>query len=160
MRSQVSGDDASWLTVLRRYLLCVALGNLLWEFAHLPLYTIWTDAPAREIVFAAVHCTGGDILIATATLIFALVVAGDRRWPFDSRTYLRVALVAIGAGIAYTIFSEWLNVFVRRSWAYAPLMPIIPVFDIGLSPVVQWLAVPVTSFWFARRGISERSSAD
>ena len=28
-----------WLNVLRRYFIAMALGNLVWEFAHMPLYT-------------------------------------------------------------------------------------------------------------------------
>src|SRR5258707_6409697 len=55
---------AMWLIVLRRYLLISAFGNLAWEFAHLPLYTIWQQGTPTDIIFAAVHCTGGDILIA------------------------------------------------------------------------------------------------
>lgn len=149
---------ADWLVVLRRYVLFIAPANLLWESSHLPLYTIWTDASAREMAFAVVHCTGGDVLIATASLILALLVAANRSWPLGAPSYRRVALVAVALGVGYTIFSEWLNVVVRRSWAYSPLMPVIPFLDAGLSPVMQWIAVPIAGFWFARRNIVLRSS--
>ena len=33
----------------------------------MPLYTLWSTDTVGEIVFAAVHCTGGDILIAKRT---------------------------------------------------------------------------------------------
>ena len=52
-----------WLTALRRYVVVIGLGNLAWEFAQLPLYTIWHEGSLGEIVFAAIHCTGGDLLI-------------------------------------------------------------------------------------------------
>ena len=42
----------------------------------------------------------------------------------------------------YTIFSEWLNIVIRKSWAYSDLMPVVPVISIGLSPLVQWIIVP------------------
>ncbi len=58
--------QAGWLTALRAYLLVLAGGNLVWEAAHLPLYTIWRSGTWRENAFAVVHCTGGDLLIATA----------------------------------------------------------------------------------------------
>lgn len=41
-----------WLMVLRRYVVAIALGNLSWEFAQLPLYTIWHEGTPGEIVFA------------------------------------------------------------------------------------------------------------
>lgn len=44
-----------------------------------------------------------------------------------------------------------LNIVVRQSWAYSEMMPVIPVIDAGLSPVAQWIVLPLASFWFARR---------
>jgi hypothetical protein len=45
----------------------IAIGNLVWEFLHSPLYTIWETEPASFQAFAAVHCTLGDLLIAVRT---------------------------------------------------------------------------------------------
>jgi hypothetical protein len=28
-------------------------------------------------------------------------------------------------------------------------MPIIPILDAGLSPVLQWMVVPLVAFWWA-----------
>jgi hypothetical protein len=133
-----------WLTVLRRYIAVMALGNLIWEFAHMPLYTLWEAGTAGEIVFAAVHCTGGDILIALSALTAALFLFGTNQWP--RRGYWRVALPAIAIGLGYTVFSEWLNIEVREAWAYRELMPVIPVIDAGLSPIAQWIVFPAFAF--------------
>lgn len=149
---QGSNDAArdAWLRVLRRYIFFAALANLLWESAHLPLYTIWREGTAREIIFAVIHCTGGDVLIATAALMLALLLAGTS-WPIEPRAHRWVAALALAFGISYTLFSEWLNIVVRKSWAYSELMPVIPILDAGLSPVLQWIAIPLTAFWWARR---------
>lgn len=69
---------AGWLATLRTWLLVVAGGNLLWEAAHLPLYTIWRTGTWQENAFAVLRCTGGDLLIATASLTLALVLVGHR----------------------------------------------------------------------------------
>jgi hypothetical protein len=142
--------EAGWLAVSARYLLAIAFTNLAWEFAYLPLYTIWSTGDAAEIVFAAVHCTGGDVLIATASLALALLLGGAA-WPVARRSFLRVAVLSIAFGLAYTVFSEWLNVSVRRSWAYSDLMPLVPLLEVGLSPVLQWIVLPPAAFWWARR---------
>ena len=45
-------------------------------------------------------------------------------------------------GVCYTVFSEWLNVFVREGWAYTDWMPVLPLLGTGLTPVLQWLLLP------------------
>jgi hypothetical protein len=92
--------DADWLHGLRRYLAVIAIGDLIWETAQLPLYTIWNDGTARDKLVAVAHCTAGDVLIALCSWTFAVVVAGGSGWPAE-RSY-RVAFLTIAAGLAYT----------------------------------------------------------
>jgi hypothetical protein len=68
----------------------------------------------------------------------------ERFWP--------VAILTIAFGIAYTVFSEWLNVVVRASWAYSELMPVVSMFGLrlGVSPLLQSLVVPVAAFKIMR----------
>ncbi len=141
--------DFDWLSALRRYMIVVAIANLLWEFAHIPLYTIATTGTINEIIFAAVHCTGGDVLIALSSIFLALFIAGNQSWP--ASRFQIVATLTILFGVGYTIFSEWLNVVVRKSWAYSDLMPVIPFIETGLSPILQWIIIPLAGFWWARR---------
>src|SRR3954470_2880595 len=111
MRGVAVERAPAWLAALRAYLLVSAAGHTAWEIAQLPLYTIWTAGSAREIAFALAHCTAGDLLIATACLVAALVLSGRPEWP--GRDFGRVGVLAVGFGVAYTVFSEWLNVEVR-----------------------------------------------
>ena len=97
-----SGD---WLPAMRRYLAVLAVGNLVWELAQMPLYTLWNTGSARDIVFAAIHCTGGDVLIGGAALVGSLVLFGTGTWP-QSRS-VAVAAPAIVMGLAYTVWSEF-----------------------------------------------------
>jgi hypothetical protein len=146
-----SALPGAWLIVLRRYALAIVLGNLMWELAQLPLYTIWRDGTAGKILFAAVHCTGGDVLIAGAALLASLLVLGDQRWPY--RSYRTIATAAVLGGVGYTVYSEWLNTTIRGSWAYTETMPQLPVVGTGLSPLAQWLVIPPAAFWWARRPV-------
>jgi hypothetical protein len=140
---------SGWLIVLRRYVLAIVLGNLAWEFAQLPLYTIWHERGAGEILFAALHCTAGDVLIASAALLGSILALADERWP--QTRYGSVATAAVLCGLGYTIYSEWLNTEIRGSWAYTGWMPQLPLIGTGLSPLAQWIAVPPLAFWWARR---------
>lgn len=150
--------DGISLTALRRYFSVIIPANLVWEFAHMPLYTIWTEGTWGEIVFAAVHCTGGDILIAMSSLILALMLSG-RGWPFVAATRSAVTVLTLLFGLGYTLFSEWLNIVIREAWAYSELMPIIPVLNAGLSPVLQWIVIPLAAFWWAARHFDSKVKA-
>src|SRR3546814_14768649 len=83
------------------------------------------------------------------TLLGALILAGDPRWP--QARFHAVAALAILGGLAYTIFSEWLNTEIRGSWAYTDAMPQLPLVGSGLSPLAQWIVVPLIAFWWASR---------
>ena len=125
---------------MRAYLAATVALNLVWEEAQMPHYTIWNEGTAGSRAFAVLHCTAGDVLIALTVLAGALILVGNTAWP--TRRAGRVTAVTVAAGLAYTVFSEWLNVEVRRSWAYSDLMPTLPPFGTGLSPLLQWLVVP------------------
>lgn len=141
MTAQVELD---WLRAARRYLAVLLIGNLIWEIVQLPLYTIWRDGTPGEIAFAVAHCTAGDLLIGSSALFAALLLVGDAQWP--RRSFARVAVLAVAIGVAYTIYSEWLNVEVRRAWTYADSMPRLPWLGTGLAPLAQWLVVPALAF--------------
>jgi hypothetical protein len=132
-------DDASprrgLLAAIGRYVVAVAVGNLLWETAQLPLYTLWRTEPVRSLVRAVLHCTAGDVVIASVTLAFALATVGNLRWPDERLTAVAATVIAIG--IAYTIGSEYLNTVVRRTWTYTEGMPMLPWTGTGLAPLAQ-----------------------
>ena len=150
--ADASRPAADWPRALRRYLVFIGAANLLWEALQLPLYTIWATGTAREIAFAVVHCTAGDFIIAGIALMLAVAMVGERAWPM--RALRPVALLAIAFGLGYTIFSEWLNIVVRQSWAYSELMPVVPAIGTGLAPLAQWLVVPLGASWWARLGVA------
>lgn len=55
-------------------------------------------------------------------------------------------------GPGYTIFSESLNTTLFR-WSYSELMPTLNVagFEVGVSPLLQWLTLPPVALRLARR---------
>lgn len=153
------GADRDAVRARARFVLCylsvVAAMDLVWEIAQLPLYTMWHTADAGYLAFAVVHCTVGDILIAGASLSIAVLAAGERAWPL--RRHRRVMALAIVIGIVYTMFSEWLNVDVRHSWAYSTWMPMLPLVGTGLAPVMQWMLVPLAAFQVAQTSLRRSS---
>lgn len=140
-------ERPAWLAAGRSFLAASAVLHLVWETAQLPFYTLWQSGTWREIVFDVLHCSAGDVMIAALTLFFALVLFGSESWPHERARGVLLAMLAFG--LVYTVYSEWLNVNVRRSWAYAPSMPMVPPLGTGLLPLLQWVFVPLVAMRIA-----------
>ena len=112
--------------------------NLLWEIAQARLYAIWTEAAPLGVAWALLHCSIGDAMIALTMFALAGIALRRADWPV-SRPWSGGAIVVMGS-MAYTVWSEWHNVYRAGNWAYAASMPLI--FGIGLSPLLQWLLLP------------------
>jgi hypothetical protein len=130
-----------WLNAFWIYLVVSGIVNLIWEIVQLPFYAIWRSGTTRDLLFAIVHCTAGDLMIASLSLTAALMLAGNRNWPSERAPAVSATTCLIG--LSYTVYSEYLNTVVRKSWAYADLMPTVPPFGTGLIPLLQWIVVPL-----------------
>lgn len=136
-----------WRPFFLRHLPFILVANLGWELAHLPLYTLWSEGTASWIAYSVIHCTLGDSLIAALSLFAAVILAGGGRFPRGRILPVAIATAFLGAG--YTVFSEWVNTILRESWEYAPAMPIVPLLEVGLTPLLQWLVIPPLAVGFA-----------
>lgn len=145
--------DCAWLPALRRYFCVIVVGNLTWESAQLPLYTLWKTGSANEIMFAVVHCTGGDMLIAGAALLGSLLLFGTSEWP--RARFLPVAAVTLLSGVGATALSEHVNL-ARGAWTYSESMPLLRGTNIGIAPLAQWVVIPILAFLMARSLLSPR----
>ncbi|MGH8185748.1 MAG: hypothetical protein ACREUC_04235 [Steroidobacteraceae bacterium] len=150
-RSLWHGDRAALSFIALGYLPWVAGLNLAWEAAHVSLYTLWSEAEASYVVFSVVHCTAGDVMIGAVALLVALILG--REGPLAQWRWRRISAVTALAGTAYTIFSEWMNTTVLRSWTYAEAMPTLELasIEIGASPLAQWLLLPPLALYLARK---------
>ncbi len=112
--------------------------HLLWEAAHVPLYTLWNEGDWPKIARYVLHCTLGDVIIATGLFLVTAVVFRHLDWPL--RTPLGGGILMVVIGVAYTAFSEWYNVYRVAAWSYAPGMPLVA--GLGITPLLQWTVVP------------------
>lgn len=133
--------NAATLRIITRAGLWSALAfvlNLIWEIAHVRLYTIWAAADRTTVAWSLFHCTLGDVVIALAAYALAGIVIRRADWP-ASRPWTGCAIVVMSA-MVFTTWSEWFNVYRAGNWGYTASMPLI--FGIGLSPLLQWLILP------------------
>lgn len=112
--------------------------SLGWEIAHVRLYTLWEAADHMTITWSVLHCSLGDVVIALSFFALAGFALRQKDWPVF-RPIAGGTIVVIGT-LAFTVWSEWFNVYKIGSWGYTSRMPVI--FGIGLSPLLQWLLLP------------------
>ena len=129
---------------------------VVWEIAHLPLYTIWAEKGVRASIWAALHCTVGDIFIAFVTIVGALISAV---FAPGLRTVRAIAAITILSGLVITGAIEVASVQWLGRWAYGPLMPVEPFFGVGLSPLAAWIVIPLTALFLIRRGLARAISS-
>jgi hypothetical protein len=143
-------DRRAWRLIAWGYLPWFALLNLAWEAAHVRLYTLWDEAQPAYIAFSVLHCTLGDVLIGSLALFLALILG--RVGALPEWRWRRIAFFTVVLGVGYTMFSEWMNITIRRSWVYGDAMPRlhVGVFEIGLTPLAQWLLLPPLALYLAR----------
>jgi hypothetical protein len=120
--------------------------NLVWEVVQLPLYAMGRYSEWPALGYAVLHCTLGDAAMGFGAYLIAALVTGEPRWPMHRPLTGLVAVLI--AGELFTVWAEWYNVYVLRSWAYAAGMPTIR--GIGVAPLAQWLVLPVLALTILR----------
>lgn len=153
--ARIHNGAGCWLDVLCRYLVISAAANLVWETLQRPLYTIGQTGAVGEIAYRG-HSLHGRrrahrerrVRGSPASFWHGTLANG-------ALSINRLGAVVIGVG--FTASSEWRNTE-RGSWTYSDLMPIAPVIKTGLSPLAQWIVIPVAAFWWAHRATVRMSS--
>lgn len=113
--------------------------NFFWEVVQTYFYTI-RDSPFSAMLYGWIHCTLGDVIITIGSFWLVSILSRNRRWFLRLNRLSFIGFIIVG--VVYTLFSEWLNVHIFRSWGYNESMPIIPYIKVGLTPFLQWIIVP------------------
>lgn len=129
--------------------------NFPWEIAQLPLYTLWDDPDRARIVAYLFHCVLGDVLIAVSVYLLTAILFREIVWPM--RRPWTAGAFMLAAGLGFTVFSEWYNVYRLGAWAYQPAMPLVA--GIGLTPLLQWAVLPTLMLFIVRRLPAFRAAA-
>ncbi|MFT6491484.1 MAG: hypothetical protein ACJAWP_000365 [Porticoccus sp.] len=125
------------------------LAHFVWEMLQVPWFTGMADASHGSVVWLCIRATGGDVLILMASFWLASIACGNRQWLLEGDR--KPAVILVVTAFVVTIVLEWLATGPLERWAYADSMPIIPLLDVGLAPLLQWLFLPPLIMWLARR---------
>lgn len=130
--------------------------HFVWEFLQVPTYAAMAEMAHWQGIKLCTSATIGDVGFALVAFWAASLAARTRHW-IGNRAALPV-LVFVGTGIALTVGFEFYYTQVTQRWTYSDLMPLVPPFGTGLSPLLQWIAIPPAVLWLSRRHLAGRDS--
>lgn len=125
--------------------------NYQWELFQLPLFDGFAGTPYYDVILHCTKATLGDVVISLAAFATACIATRSRRWIVDKNTVGIVTFLLMG--LLITILFEILATGPLERWTYAERMPLVPFLQIGASPILQWIVLPLLMLWFVRRQI-------
>jgi len=125
------------------------LGHFAWELLQAPLFASLGQTEHFAGILICLKATLGDLVIALAAFWCAALVGKGRDW--IANTSVAAPAVFFAVGLVATIGLEYLHTEVTGRWAYDVGMPTLPVLGTGLSPILQWVFVPMLVLFYMRR---------
>lgn len=120
--------------------------HFIWENSHVSLYGGYENlSPYLPITLWA---TLGDVFYTL--LAFLALSLWKRSFEWCGKLGFRDYIAPAIAGFGISLFVEYKALALER-WFYLPSMPIIPILNVGLSPVVQMTLLLPLSFYLAGR---------
>lgn len=128
--------------------------NLPWELWQVPLFDRMRTAPHWEAVKTCSRAAAGDAVIALLAYWAVALVVRNRAWVVSPSASEVFGFAAFGVVITAVIERLALDGLWIQGWSYSPLMPVVPGIGVGLSPLIQWLALPPLVIWLVRRQLT------
>jgi hypothetical protein len=134
-------------------LTCIAfILNWFWEMLQMPAYSETAGLPWRATAWRCTWATIGDMAVTYAVYGFGALITGTIRWT-SNWTHSQILAIALISGV-FALAIEWQALLDQR-WHYSERMPIVPILDVGLWPLLQLpLLVPLSVV------LSERITSD
>ena len=129
--------------------------NFPWEVLQAPLFAGMAEAPFFEAIKGCSQGTLGDMVIMLIAYEGVSLVARSRAWVLTpSRRHLAL-FIAIGVSITAVIEGLATRGHWVQNWTYSPNMPVVPGVNIGVTPLLQWVVLPLLVVWFVRRQLQD-----
>ena len=115
--------------------------NFIWELIQIPLYKN-SSYDIVHIAFCALASLADAIMVLLLYFGFAFVFR-NQFW-IQHLKWQRIIIVILIGGIG-AVLAE-IRHLTLGNWAYAGSMPIIPIINVGISPVLQFMLLPLLTY--------------
>lgn len=122
--------------------------HFVWEFVQAPTYAGMVEMNHWAGIKLCMSATFGDVGFALTAFWITAATAKSRSWIFSPTQMNHIVFLAVG--ILLTIGFEYYYTQISLRWTYSELMPLVPPFGTGLSPLLQWIVIPLCVIWLSR----------
>ena len=120
------------------------LFNLIWEVAQGFLYAGYIY-DFKHISFCALASIADVFMVFL--LYFACSLINDDVFWIRQLTFKKAFLLVVIGGLG-AVLAETKHL-AAGNWAYADSMPLLPIVNIGLAPVLQFMILPILIYWIS-----------
>lgn len=117
------------------------LFNLIWELIQIPLYK--AASYSLDHIAFCVLASIADAILVMLLFFGSAVIFRNLFWIRDKKWHQILIIILIG-GLG-AVLGEMRHLSIG-SWAYADAMPIIPLINVGLSPILQFMILPIVVY--------------
>ena len=107
-------------------------------------------------VFIEGHWTTAakDGLITVALYLLVGMLVKNAGWAkrFNRQRFMFLIVL----GFLWAVGVEYHAIEVAHRWTYAKSMPMIPILNVGVAPVLQMVIIPFFAIWLIRKQLSEK----
>jgi hypothetical protein len=126
--------------------------NFAWEMLQMPLYK-GMGLNITSVAFCGMASVVDSVMALLLYYLFALLYR-EMFWILKYSLQRIVVLVLYGALGA--IIVEIIHIY-KGNWTYSRLMPVIPFVKVGISPVLQFMILPVLTYYMSFYFLSKQN---
>jgi hypothetical protein len=130
------------IKLFKQYTLTVIISafllNVVWEISQISLYEVGTYSWSH-ILFCLLASVADAIMVLLIYFMFGMIYK-NAMW-IKNLNPSRIIFLIIAGGIG-AILAEIRHLSIG-TWSYADTMPVIPFLNVGLSPVLQFMILPL-----------------
>ena len=127
--------------MLGRLAMVAVVLNWPWEMAQMSAYAEMASQPWASTIWRCLRASVGDAALTILAVSLAVRIAPRPPWTY---------VAAAAAGSVSALLVEWTALSVG-AWSYNERMPIVPLLDAGLWPLLQLTILAPVAMWAARR---------
>lgn len=101
-----------------------------------------------NFLFVHIKASLGDVLIFAILYLMLAIAFRNFKWFLEKNVWQYFLVALFGFFIAVIIERYALA---TNRWQYNELMPIIPFFKVGMSPVIQLIILPIITIVFSKK---------
>lgn len=118
--------------------------NLIWELVQMPLYK-GPSYNIAQIAFCALASVADALMVLL--LYFGVSLIFNNSFWIQHPKWQQVAITILMGGTG-AVLAE-IRHLSSGTWAYADSMPIIPIVNVGMSPVLQFMVLPLLIYYLS-----------